>query len=300
MIVTSVTGRPLRPVMSMPPSALLVIEQWSITTFATALRRFGAMWTPSFIPSRIRRPRTMTLLSKMLTTPVPAAPACSPQRVIPGGGADDPSMVVRPGTSRPDASLIPPPTANSMVPPSRAALASASRNDPGPESASVVTLKTARPAPRVVLKPNPGCTTAAARGGEGRAPRCAGAFVAEHAGVPRTSSSASDLRIIRVRAPRSTSGRRAASRRALGRRQAHPVPLGDEREAFRVVPGDAWPVRDADDRRVGQALVDEAVEPRLDGLVERCRGLVEEQPFRLLEQRARDRQALLLAEAHLE
>src|SRR5262249_56111634 len=58
----------------------------------------------------------------------------SPQRVIPGDGADEPSMVVRPGTSRPEASLIPPPTANSMVPPSRAALASASRNDPGPES----------------------------------------------------------------------------------------------------------------------------------------------------------------------
>src|SRR5262245_33746851 len=284
--------------MSMPPSALLVIEQWSITTLATGLRRFGAMWMPSFIPSRIRRPRTMTLLSKMLRTPVPAAPACSPQRVIPGGGADEPSMVVRAGTSRPDASLIPPPTANSMVPPSRAALARASRNDPGPESASVVTLKTGRPAPPVVLKPNPGYATA--RGGEERAPRCAVPFVTEHAGVTRTSSSASDLRIMRLRESRSTSRRRAASRRALGRSQAHTIPLRDELEAFRVVPGDAGPVGDADHRRVRQAFLDEAVEARFDGLVERRRGFVEEQPLGLLKQRARDRETLLLAEAHLE
>src|SRR5262249_13683236 len=108
---------------------------------------------------------------------------------MPGAGADEPSTVVRPGTSRSDSSLIPPPTAKRIVPPSREAFASASLSEPGPESASVVTVNVGRPEPPVVLKPNPGYVSPVARDGVATGLRLP--LVAEHAGAatsPRATS----------------------------------------------------------------------------------------------------------------
>src|ERR1700742_2894297 len=53
---------------------------------------------------------------------------------------------------------------------------------------------------------------------------------------------------------------------------------------------------DGDDGRPGQALLQQAVEPGLRWLVQRRRGLVQEQVLRSLQQRAGEREALLLAE----
>ena len=53
---------------------------------------------------------------------------------------------------------------------------------------------------------------------------------------------------------------------------------------------------DRDDRRVRQPLLDDPVDRFLGRLVEGRRRLVEEEPVGLREERARDREALLLAE----
>ncbi len=54
-------------------------------------------------------------------------------------------------------------------------------------------------------------------------------------------------------------------------------------------------VRDRDDRRARKPLAEQLVEARLGLLVETRRGLVEEDPIGLDQERARQRQALLLA-----
>src|SRR3990170_5352860 len=58
--------------------------------------------------------------------------------------------------------------------------------------------------------------------------------------------------------------------------------------------GVARAVADGDDGRAGQPLDQQTIELRFRPLVERGRRLVEEQPLRLLQERARDRQSLLL------
>src|SRR5262245_22328709 len=108
---------------------------------------------------------------------------------MPGAGADDPSTVVRPGTSRSDSSLIPPPTAKRMVPPSREAFASAPLTEPAPESASVVTVNVGRPEPPVVLKPNPGYVSPVARDGVAAGLRLP--LVTEHAGAAKSTRATS-------------------------------------------------------------------------------------------------------------
>jgi len=59
-------------------------------------------------------------------------------------------------------------------------------------------------------------------------------------------------------------------------------------------------VRDAHQRRVRQAVRDEIVQPLLARLVERGRRLVQEQPVGLVQERARDREPLLLAAGELQ
>src|SRR5689334_2797 len=62
---------------------------------------------------------------------------------------------------------------------------------------------------------------------------------------------------------------------------------------------EARSVTDRDDGGLGQPLEQEAVKFSLGRLVERARRFIEEQPLRLLQQRARDREPLLLAPREL-
>ena len=75
--------------------------------------------------------------------------------------------------------------------------------------------------------------------------------------------------------------------------------LGLEREEAAVELHQARAVADRDGRRIREPLEQQAVELRLRGLVERAGRLVEEQPVGFLQQRARNRQPLLLAAGQL-
>src|SRR5262249_42312815 len=69
---------------------------------------------------------------------------------------------------------------------------------------------------------------------------------------------------------------------------------GRERPAVRVVLGDGRSVRNGDDRCPRQLLADELVHPSLHRLVEGGGRLVEEEPARRVEERAHEREPLLL------
>src|SRR5262249_6714464 len=81
--------------------------------------------------------------------------------------------------------------------------------------------------------------------------------------------------------------------------EPHGVAVGNELEATLVVRGDARAMRDADDRRSREVRAELLVNVALGRLVQ-CGGrLVEEEPRRGVEERARQRDELLLARREL-
>src|SRR5262245_41031030 len=104
------------------------------------------------------------------------------------------------------------------------------------------------------------------------------------------------------RGPAAAHGSWPARRRRPGAEQPGGTAAGRrrQRQPAAVVVGRAGPVRDAEDPGAGQALLEQLVDLLLAGVVEGGGGLVEEEPVRPVQQRAGDREALLLAAAHLQ
>src|ERR1051325_10428740 len=85
--------------------------------------------------------------------------------------------------------------------------------------------------------------------------------------------------------------RLAPTKNRSGERQ--PLLLPDE--ALVVVPGEALAVADRDERGSGELFLEQAVERILILIWKRCGRFIEKQPIRLVQERAREGQALLLA-----
>ncbi len=74
-----------------------------------------------------------------------------------------------------------------------------------------------------------------------------------------------------------------------------PVPIADNNQLAIVEAGQCGAVPDRNQGRGGEAGLEQPVQHRLGVVVERCRRLIEQEEIRLLQERARDAEPLLLA-----